>query len=267
VVGRALGPDVHERLTSVQGRVVRSLAVGDGASGTGPLVVILPGLGLPFYTLRTARALVSRGVDCTVLDLPGFGSGRPWPTRPNIHAIGLTAARWLESEAADRPVVVLGHSTGAQAALTAALALGVRRRRLSLVMAGPTFTPGQRRLPRLARTTPLAYRNDGPHELDPVEVYRGRTGIIAMLQGSLHDAPEERIVHLATPVTVTAGVHDAYAPVEWLDRLATSARRAPSVRTSLLGGSHNNLFTHPDEVADLVVLTAGDAAAAGREVG
>lgn len=262
MAGRHLGTDVHERLTAVNGRYVRSLVVGDGASGTRPLVVVLPGLGLPFYTLRTARALVARGLDCTVLDLPGFGSDRPRSTRPNIHAIGLTAARWLACEAADRPVVVLGHSTGAQAALTTALALGERRRRLSLVMAGPTFTPRQRRLPGLALATPLAYRNDAPHELDPAEIYRGRTGIIAILRGSLRDAPEERITQLPAPVTVTAGVHDAYAPAEWLDRLATSAGSAASVRTSLLGGSHNNLFTHPDEVADLVVLAAHDAEAA-----
>lgn len=242
---------------------MRSLVVGDGASGTRPLVCILPGLGLPFYTLRTARALVARGIDCTVLDLPGFGSDRPWPTRPNIHAIGLTAARWLESEAPDRPVVVLGHSTGAQAALTAVFSLSTRRRRLSLVMAGPTFAPQHRRVPRLALSTPLAYRNDPPIELDPADIYRGRTGIVAILQGGLRDAPEQRIVHVATPVTLTAGVHDAYAPVEWLDRLATAARSAPCVRTSLLGGSHNNLYTHPDEVADLVLLAAHDAEAAG----
>jgi hypothetical protein len=62
-------------------------------------------------------------------------------------------------------------------------------------------------------------------------------------------------------VTVTAGVHDAFVPVTWLDQLAGSASSAPSVRTSLLGGSHNNLFTHPDDLADLVVLAAADALA------
>jgi hypothetical protein len=35
------------------------------------------------------------------------------------------------------------------------------------------------------------------------------------------------------------------------------------VRTSRLGGSHNNLFTHPGEVADLVLLAAEDATRAG----
>lgn len=253
------GSDVRERWTTVRGRDVHCLTIGGTRSGSGPLVVVLPGLGLPFYTLRTARALVGRGLDCVVLDLPGFGSDRPWPTRPNIHATGLTAARWVEAEAPERPVVVVGHSTGAQAALTAGLALSARRRALCVVLAGPTFAPEQRRLRRLARTTPFAYRHDPPNELNPAELYRGRAGIIAMLHSGLRDAPEQRIAHLPVPVTLTAGAQDAFAPVEWLDLLARSACGAPTVRTSLLDGSHNNLFTHPDEVAGLVTLAADDA--------
>jgi pimeloyl-ACP methyl ester carboxylesterase len=253
------GSDVRDHWAKVRNRLVHSLTIGECLSGTSPLVVVVPGLGLPFYTLRTARALRSRGLDCAVLDLPGFGSSRPWPTRPNIHATGLMAARWVEAVADDRPVVVLGHSTGTQAALTAGLALSARRRALSVVLAGPTFAPTQRRLVQLARATPFAYSRDRPDEVNPAEVLRGRGGIVAMLHSGLRDAPEERIAHLPAPVTVTSGVHDSFAPVEWLDQLACSARSAPSVRTSQLGGSHNNLFTHPDEVAELVALAAGDA--------
>ncbi|GAA2747219.1 hypothetical protein GCM10009868_35800 [Terrabacter aerolatus] len=258
VLGRDVGPDVQVQFTSLGGKVVRSLALGGDRPRTTPLVVVLPGLGLPFYTIPTARSLVARGLACTVLDLPGFGSNLPRPTSPSIHAAGLLAARWIDAQAAGHPVVVLGHSTGGQAALTAALALSARRRDFSLVLAGTTFAPEQRRLHRLARATPFAYRDDRLDQIDPMEVWRGRTGIVAMLQSGLHDAPEERIAHLPVPVTVTAGVHDAFAPVSWLDRLAGSARRAPSVRTSLLGGSHNNLFTHPDEIAGLVALAAAD---------
>lgn len=257
---------VRERLAAVGpggSRVVRWLAAGEELSAAGPLVVVLPGLGLTFYTRRTATALAELGLPCVVLDLPGFGSPRPWPTRPNIHAIGLTAARWVETHASGRPVVVLGHSTGAQAALTAALALGARRGRLSLVMAGPTFCPQQRRLTGLALATPLAYREDRPTEIHPAEAWRGRTGMLGILASGLRDTPEQRIAHLRVPLTVTSGVHDAYAPFGWLDRLAASARLARTVRTARLGGSHNNLYTHPHEVADLVALAAWDAAEAG----
>ena len=261
MLGRDVGPDARVQFTNLHGRVVRSLALGGDRPRSTPLVVVLPGLGLPFYTIPTARAIAARGLACTVLDLPGFGSNLPRPTSPSIHAAGLTAARWIEAQTAGHPLVVLGHSTGGQAALTAALALSVRRRDFSLVLAGTTFAPEQRRLHRLARATPLAYREDRLDQIDPMEVYRGRAGIVAMLQSGLNDAPEERIAHLPVPVTVTAGVHDAFVPVTWLDQLAGSASSAPSVRTSLLGGSHNNLFTHPDDLADLVVLAAADALA------
>lgn len=254
--------DVCERLTLVAGRTVRSVRVAvEPLDRSGPLVVILPGLGLPFYTLPTARALTERGVDCEVLDLPGFGSARPRPTRPNIHAIGLAAAGWVRARAADRPVVVLGHSTGSQAALTAALALAGERSAYSLVMAGPTFAPTQRRLLPLAAVTPFAYRDDGPREIDVLEMGNGRMGIVEMLHSGMRDAPERRIAGLRAPLTVTSGVHDSYTPTAWLDQLATSAVAAAHTRTSLLGGSHNNLFTHPDELAELVCLAAGDAAA------
>ncbi|GAA2156110.1 alpha/beta hydrolase family protein [Humibacillus xanthopallidus] len=252
--------DIRERLTPVGGRVVRSLRVAaSGLDAGGPLVVILPGLGLPFYTLPTARSLTARGLDCEVLDLPGFGSARPRPTRPNIHAIGLSAAGWVRARAAERPVVVLGHSTGSQAALTAALALEGVRHGYSLVMAGPTFAPTRRHVVPLAAVTPFAYRDDGPREVDPAEIGHGRLGIAQMLHSGMRDAPERRIAALRAPLTVTSGVHDAFAPAAWLDTLATSAVSAARTRTSLLGGSHNNLFTHPDELADLVCLAASDA--------
>jgi pimeloyl-ACP methyl ester carboxylesterase len=253
--------DVSERVTQVAGRVVRSLRVAEPqvAATPGALIVMLPGLGLPHYMLPTARALSAQGLDCEVLDLPGFGSARPRSTRPNVHAIGLAAAGWVRARAADRPVVVLGHSTGAQAALTAALALASERRGYSLVMAGPTFAPAQRRLVPLAAAAPFAYRDDRPRELDAGEVSRGRMGIVAMLRSGMRDTPERRIRGLHAPLTLTSGVHDAFAPASWTDALARSAVSAAATRTSLLGGSHNNLFTHPEELADLVRLAASDA--------
>lgn len=167
----------------------------------------------------------------------------------------------MRARADDRPIVVLGHSTGSQAALTAALALAGERRGYALVMAGPTFAPAQRRPVHLAAVTPFAYRNDVVRELRPAEVGHARMGIVDMLHSGMRDAPERRIAGLRAPVTVASGVHDTFAPAAWIDRLATSAVSAAHTRTSLLGGSHNNLFTHPDELADLVCLAAADAAA------
>ena len=162
-----------------------------------PLVVILPGLGLPFYTLPTARSIVQRGLDCEVLDLPGFGSTRPRPTRPNIHAIGLAAAGWVRARASDRPVVVLGHSTGSQAALTAALALAGERTSYALVMAGPTFAPRQRRVVTAARRRlPSPIATTARARSTRSRSATGALGIAVMLHSGMRDAPERRIAGL-----------------------------------------------------------------------
>ncbi len=260
--GKEAAEHVAERVTRVGTRLVRSLhaaAVAPSAPAAHrPLVVIVPGLGLPYYTLPTVVSIARSGLDAVVLDVPGFASDLPQAARPDVNAIGLAAARWVTSETGTRPVVLLGHSTGSQAALTAALSLGDRRG-LAVVLAGPTFAPEQRHLPRLLATTPFAYRDDRPDQLHARELWRGRTGILAMLQSGLQDVPERRVAALTAPLTVTSGRHDAFAPVDWLDELATSAVRSPRTRTSQLGGSHNNLWTHPDDMAVLVGLAAADA--------
>ena len=54
------------------------------------------------------------------------------------------------AQPAGERVVLLGHSTGAQAALQAALLVQDRRRLDAVVLAGPTVAPTQRRLDLLA---------------------------------------------------------------------------------------------------------------------
>lgn len=250
----AVGPD------RVWVRSLHHLPSGAGVRDGG-LALILPGLGLPGYTLPTAEAVAVRGVECAVLDVPGFGSEHPRSSRADVEAIGSVAEQWILEQAARRPVVVLGHSTGAQAALVSVLGLQSKRRGVALVMAGPTFRPEHRRAMRLVASTPLAYRRDRLAEIHVREVLRARGDLMRMVLSGLRDAPESRVAGLTAPLTVTAGVADAYAPAAWLDLLASSAVRAPGTRTSLLGGSHNNLYTHPHEVAGLVLLALDDARA------
>ena len=195
-----------------------------------------------------------------MLDLPGFGSTHPLATRPDINAIGLAAAGWLRARAADRPVVIAGHSTASQAALTAALDPRP-------CAAATPCSWRARRSPRSSAASPVSCC--GPRsptattarKLHAAEVGRGNVGILAILRSGMRDAPDERIVGLEAPVTLTSGRHDAFAPADWLDTLARSATSAASTRTSRVGGSHNNLYTHPDDLADLSVLAAADAVA------
>ena len=213
---------------------------------TAPLVVVVPGLGLPTYTRPTAHALVRQGLGCAVLDVPGFGSGGRRSARADIHSIGRSVASWVLARAAGRPVVLVGHSTGAQAALGAALALQEELPQpAALVMAGPTFAPEQRRVPALLAATPAAYRQDTVREISLRDVARARLAVASIIRSGIRDAPEMRLAGLRMALTLTAGEHDAYAPGPWLATLAAAAGQAAEVRTVVAPGTHNNLYTHP----------------------
>jgi pimeloyl-ACP methyl ester carboxylesterase len=219
---------------------------------------VLPGLGLPAYAAPTVRTLAARGATCVLLDLPGFGERGPLGAGTDIHSIGATAARWiLRSGHQGRRLVVVGHSTGAQAALTAGLALQGARPDAELVMAGPTFIPPHRRLGPLLLAAPRAYREDTFRELRVLPaVARGRLGVWSMLRSGMADAPERRIADLRLGVTLTAGRSDAFAPGWWLRMLAASARSAAYGVVAPAPGSHNNLFTHPAQLADIILESA-----------
>ena len=246
----------HETWTTTRNHVVHAYASDPSADRqlpAAPLVVILPGLGLPQYVFPTAEALSRRGVLCTVPDLPGFAAAGRHGSQPHVHDIGRVAAEWVEAQAVTGPVVVLGHSTGSQAALAAALSLQKTHTQLRLVMAGPTFTPRQRRLGPLAAATLTAYRRDSPAELMVVPTaVRELTGVWSVLRSGMRDSPDERLQNLRVPLVLTAGEADSYAPEDWLSRLA-AASGSPTVTVRPLPGSHNNPYTHPEELADVVL--------------
>jgi pimeloyl-ACP methyl ester carboxylesterase len=227
-----------------------------------PLVVVVPGLGLTRYVSRFADRVRRAGADCEVLDLPGYGSPGPRVTAPDVLSVGRVAAARLARlapEAGARRVVLLGHSTGAQAALAAAVELQEARDDLTLVLAGPTFALDQRSLPGLLARVPLAYRHDAPWQLDPRELLRaGPRDLLALVRSGQQDRPEDRVVGLRLPLVVTAGEQDTLAPRAWLDELAGRATSSPSVRVAVLGGSHNNPWTH---AGDLAHLALGDRTA------
>ena len=160
-------------------------------------------------------------------------------------------------------MVLLGHSTGAQAALQAALLVQDHRRLDAVVLAGPTVAPTQRRLDLLALASAAAYRRDSPRELVVLpEVLRARLRLLTLLRSAISDRPERAVPRLSVPLVLTAGRSDAFAPQWWLEVLAGGATRSPAVTVERLGGSHNNPYTHADELAGLI----GRSPAAGGDV-
>ena len=119
-------------------RLVRDLSTGELADL--PEVVIRPGLGAPDYVEPWSREM-GHWTRATVLDLPGWrrGGGRASPS--TVPGVAAGAAGWL-TETDRRDLVLIGHSSGAQSAILAALA--VPDRLAGVVLAGPTLEPGAR---------------------------------------------------------------------------------------------------------------------------
>lgn len=219
-------------------------------------VVLMPGLGLPRYTRPTAEALAARGLRCVVLDVLASRRDRP-RVPPEVDSLARAAARWVEVSRVDGPLVLFGHSTGAQVALAAALQLQPVVPSLGVVLAGPTFQPQHRTVRGLVRAAATASGRDSPRELVVLRnLARVRTDVVRIIRSAQRDRPEERIAGLTSPLLLTAGEYDTFASLTWMQRLA-AASATVSPRVLQLPGSHNNLFTHPEEVAEEVARLAG----------
>jgi surfactin synthase thioesterase subunit len=228
----------------------------------GGTAVLVPGLALPRYTLPLAATLARRGIETVVLDALAWRA-RARRVEPTIAGLSEATAIWFERLEMANPVVVVGHSTGAQVALEAVLRIQHSRRDLGLVMAGPTFQPDQRGLGGLMPAALTAYRKDTPKELVVLkDVARVRTDLVRIVQSARRHHSEKRVGQLRVPLTVTAGEADSFAGPSWLGLLA--ARAGAQSRTVVLPGSHNNVFTHPDEFGSLVAEALGAAREAGH---
>jgi pimeloyl-ACP methyl ester carboxylesterase len=138
--------------------LVRDLSTGELADL--PEVVIRPGLGAPDYVEPWAREM---GRDAGDGARPArLASG--WRKGITVHGARgrRRAAGWL-TETDRRDLVLIGHSSGAQSAILAALA--VPDRLAGVVLAGPTLEPGaridRRTAPPGARPRPAARSGPG----------------------------------------------------------------------------------------------------------
>ncbi len=242
----------------VDGCWLRVLRFQPGPTGAVPrhgTALVFPGLALPRYVLPLARLQAARGIETLVFD-PLAWRGRGQRTAPTVPALARLAARWMAARwmsaaGLHGPVVVVGHSTGANVALEAVLAAQDSLSGLGLVMAGPTFQPDQRPLRGLLPAALTAYSRDTPKELVVVrDVVKVRTDLVRIVQSARRHRVEERVGRLRVPLTVTAGEADSFASPAWLDELA--ARAGSTGHAVVLPGSHNNLFTHREEFASVV---------------
>jgi len=246
------GMDVQS--VEVDGRPVRSLSMRAVAVGdSGPEVVFVPGLGAPGYLVPWARR-ASRWAHTALLDLPGWHLGRARSCPPTLAAVADAAAGWLEMTDR-RGVILIGHSTGAQAVLRAAHQ--AHKRVAGVVLAGPTFEPAARSWPALARRAlalPLREPAGAARVAAPSYLHSGGLQMARFIGSALPDAPEQRLLDLQVPVLVLAAARDPFCPPAWARHLAGIAG-APC---HVLDGAHMAFYSHPEAADHLLRCAAHD---------
>jgi pimeloyl-ACP methyl ester carboxylesterase len=201
--------------------------------------VFLPGLGAPGY-LRPWVSRTSAWANAEVLDLPGWRGGRATCCEPTIEGIADATIRRLD-ERAGGPLVLVGHSTGAQAA--ALVAQRAPHQLAGVVLAGPTFDPSMRGWPGLLGRALRTLPHETPGELAAVLPKFLRGGVVPVLRLLRDGVRQGAAVYqpLQLPVLVLAGQHDYLAPPSWAARLT----RQIGAETAIVAGGHNFCFTHP----------------------
>lgn len=215
-----------------------------------PELVFLPGLGAPGYLAPLLRAVADWTL-ATVLELPGWRGGRARGCPPTVAGIGAALGRWLAATGW-QDVVLLGHSTGAQAVLQAAIRC--RPAIAGVVLASPTFTSAARSVPGLLRALAATLPRERPGELVAVLPDYLRSGglpMLRLLRSGMADRMEERIGDLTLPLLVVTGTADRLADPAWAQRLASIGGGSWAV----LPGAHNFCYSHPGPAAELLRQT------------
>ncbi|WP_093796894.1 alpha/beta fold hydrolase [Streptomyces sp. Wb2n-11] len=239
------------RWDKAAGHRVRSLHTG-GDHTQGPQVVMVPGLGAPGYLLDALEGC-GAWAESFLLDVPGFGHRQPRACPARIPALAGLVSAWLASVPRE-PVVLAGHSTGAQIALR--VAAGHPERVRSLVLMGPTFPPALRRVSGLFGALVRTLTHESVGELGVTVPYYIRGGVgelFRYVRSALHDAPERVIGRVACPTLILRGAHDAFAPRAWVHRLAATA---PHGRSMTVPGAHNFPYRHGGLASALVAEAA-----------
>lgn len=245
-------PSGRNRRTSV-GPALRRLSAAPPVESDRPPVVWIPGLGAVGALLPSARRCAEHTA-CHLLDVPGFAApAERAPTPPLVGPLADLVANWLTGVPGS-PVVLVGHSTGAQVALRAAVRNPDRVR--ALVLLGMTFPP------RLRRAAPMLRAAAGTAVREPVRLLgavlpdylrAGPLRLTRYLDSARGDHPEDVLPQVGCPVLLVAGARDPLAPPAWIEE---AAMHAPGSRTVTLPGAHGFPYSAPEATAAVVLRAA-----------
>lgn len=191
--------------------------------GSGPVFVLLHGIGMSHRYYRRLQILLARHGDTYSIDLPGFGA-TPRPDRqlsvPDYAAI---IASTLQKMGASR-VVVIGHSMGTQFATE----LAVQHPDLvsHVVLLGPVVDPARRTIRQQSLALGLDSLMESPVGNAIVFTDYARSGLrwyLTELPVMMSYDLEARLRLVTQPVLVIRGSRDPVASRPWCHKLAATA--------------------------------------------
>jgi len=239
----------------VRGHVNDRARAGDG----GPHVVLVHGLGMAANYLEPAMRALGDRIAASALDLPGFGKSRVRGPHLSLAELADALIEWMRVRGIHAPIL-LGQSHGCQVILEAV----ARNPDLAaaLVLNAPTMLAGSRRMSmqlwHVVQDTPREPFALVPHVARDY-LRAGPSRIIGTLRDALYDRIEDKLPHVAVPVTIMCGAHDPVAPPAWgaqLARLTGSRVGAAEAKFVVIpGAAHAAPFSHPTAIATEIEAT------------
>lgn len=204
---------------------VYSLA-GPGISSAGPVFVLLHGIGMSHRYYRRLQTLLAGHGDTHSIDLPGFGGAAKPDRQISVAEYAAVIAGTLEALDTG-PVVVVGHSMGAQFATE----LAVLRPDLvsHVVLIGPVVDSARRSVLRQSLALGLDSLMESPSGNAIVFSDYVRSGLrwyLTELPVMMSYDLEARLRQVVHPVLVVRGSRDPVAARSWCLRLTAVARNA-----------------------------------------
>jgi pimeloyl-ACP methyl ester carboxylesterase len=232
-------------------RALRTYCAPSTAELPGPTFLLLHGIGLSHREFTGLARELSRTGRVVSFDLPGFG-----PTPRPRHRLSVQEHAAIVLRTLDRlavgPVVVVGHSMGAQ------FAIEVARQRPEavdrVVLVGPVVDAKKR---SLSAQTLVLLRDSAlepPKTQLMVTFDYLRCGIPWFLTEAfaMRDYPTHLAVReVGHPLLVIRGEHDPIADAAWCRRLAA---QAPDARVATIPGHrHNVVHSNPTATAAAIL--------------
>lgn len=240
----------------VRGHVNDRALAGDGAQH----VVLVHGLGMAANYLEPTMRALGDDIAASAPDLPGFGGSEIHGRHLSLAELADALAEWMRVRGIRAPIL-LGQSHGCQVVIEAvARTPGLAS---ALVLNAPTMLAGSRTMHQqfwhVAQDTPREPFSLVPHVARDY-LRAGPLRIIGTLRDALRDRIEEKLPHVAVPVTIMCGARDPVAPPTWGAQLArlTGSRvgAAPAGFVAISGAAHAAPFSHPQALAQEVLAIA-----------